>query len=134
MEINYIAIIIASLIVFFVGMLWYSEILFGGLWIKEMGISLKDAKKEQSGMRKMLVIQFITTVATTYILAYLLVMLQITEMRPALQLAFWIWFGFLAMPGITAMLWDKRSLTLTLINQSHFLLNLIIATLVLVSM
>lgn len=133
MEINYIAIIVASVIVFFVGMLWYSEWLFGALWMKEMGMSKKDAKKEKDGMGKLLIIQFATTLVMTYVLASLLVMLQITDTRPALKVAFCIRLGFMAMPGITAMLWDKKSMTLTLINQSHFLVNLLISALVLIS-
>jgi hypothetical protein len=42
-EVNWLALIVASLAGFMLGALWYSPVLFSKLWQKEVGLSDKDA-------------------------------------------------------------------------------------------
>ncbi len=44
MEINYLAVIVAGLAAWAVGSLWYSPVLFGKTWQKEVGLSDDDIK------------------------------------------------------------------------------------------
>jgi hypothetical protein len=42
MEINYLAVLIAAFVTMIIGALWYSPVLFGNAWMKEMGFTKED--------------------------------------------------------------------------------------------
>jgi hypothetical protein len=44
-NINYLAVIVAAIAAFALGALWYSPILFGKIWQKEIGFTDKDLQK-----------------------------------------------------------------------------------------
>jgi len=44
-SINYLAVFVAAIAVFGLGSLWYTPILFGNVWLKEVGITEDDAAK-----------------------------------------------------------------------------------------
>jgi hypothetical protein len=48
-KLNYLAILAAAASMFLVGGLWYSPVLFGKAWQREVGLSDEELKKRQSG-------------------------------------------------------------------------------------
>lgn len=48
-DINYLAVIVAALVSFGLGALWYSPVLFGKLWQNEVGLSDEQLKEGGSG-------------------------------------------------------------------------------------
>lgn len=44
-EVNYLAVLIATIVTMILGFLWYSPVLFGNAWVKEMGLK----REEMSG-------------------------------------------------------------------------------------
>lgn len=44
-SINYLAVLVSSAVFFGIGSLWYTPILFGNIWLKEVGITPDDAAK-----------------------------------------------------------------------------------------
>jgi Protein of unknown function (DUF1761) len=46
MEMNWMALIVAALSTLAVGMIWYSDAVFGKIWIKEAGLNREEMKKD----------------------------------------------------------------------------------------
>ena len=68
MEVNYLAILVATIAAAVLGMVWYSPALFGKAWMKLVGMSQKDleAAKKQ-GMAKNMAINFVATFVMAWV-------------------------------------------------------------------
>jgi hypothetical protein len=104
MSINYLAVFIATIAQFIIGAIWYMP-LFGKLWGKIHGMESLTPEQQsmmQKGMWPLLVVQFITTLVTTIVLA-----IFITDL-PALwsvyALAGFLWIGFVVPTQVGAVL------------------------------
>jgi hypothetical protein len=94
MELNYTAIIVATIAQFIFGAIWYTPI-FGKTWGKIHGfdqVALDKQKEMMKEMGKLLVTQFILTLVTTVVFALLLT--RISPDWNIYWLAFLFWLGF----------------------------------------
>jgi len=104
MELNYTAIIVATIAQFIFGAIWYTPI-FGKIWGKIHGFDQVPAEKQKEmmkGMWKFLVMQFIFTLLTTVVFAYLLT--GFTSDWNIYKLAFLYWLGFMLPTQVAAVI------------------------------
>lgn len=110
MNINYSAVLVATIADFVVGAIWYMP-LFGNLWGKIHGfdaLSKKDQQEARKGMAPMLVVQLVITFITALILA------KLHNLIPAYSiysLAVVVWGGFVVPTQIAAIIFggtDKK--------------------------
>ncbi len=105
MDLNYVAIIVASLAQFAFGAVWYTPV-FGKLWGKIHGFD-KVSKAEQQKMTKsmglLLAVQFVVTMVTTIVLAMLLPN-SVRDSNAAYGLASLLWLGFIVPTQVSAVL------------------------------
>lgn len=118
------SIIIASVLSFVVGMLWYSPALFGKTWAKLAGVSMSKAK--QKGMGQSMLIGFISTLVLAYVFQGLMGMLSYTGAAMGATLGFWLWLGFLAPSLIGGVLWEGKPWGLYFLNSAYWLVNLLV--------
>ena len=74
LEINYLAVVVASLVSFVIGMVWYTPLTFGNVWMKEEGLKEGDVSKKAQ-VRGFL-ISFITAIIQAFGIAILINLLQ----------------------------------------------------------
>lgn len=104
MQVNFLAILVASLLQFVFGAVWYSA-LFGKLWGKVHGFDKLSKDVQQTMMKEMApyyLVQFLITIVTTVVLALFLVVLP-QEWNPY-GMAFFFWLGFVVPTLISAAL------------------------------
>ena len=104
MTINYIAILVASVVQFIIGAIWYTPV-FGKLWGKIHGFDMHNPEVQKDMQKKMLpllVVQFITTIVTTIVLAIFIAFLPTSWNVYALAGFFWI--GFVIPTQVSAVL------------------------------
>jgi hypothetical protein len=134
MEINYLSILVATVAAFMVGWLWYGP-LFGKPWMALMGISPDhmNSPEMRGQMWKVLVGGFVVTLVLVYVLANLMIVVGATDagIGTALVFGFWMWLGFIATIMFNSVLYERRPLKLYIINASHYLVAVLVATLVL---
>ena len=110
MEINYFAVVLATIAQFAVGFVWYMPI-FGKVWGEMHGFDKLDKKTQkemQSQMGPYYAGQLLITVLTTIVLAKLLLLLP--NYSPY-ALAFMSWVGFVVPTQVSAVLFggtDKQ--------------------------
>ena len=66
-------------------------------------------------------VAFLGSAMAAYVLYSLLILLQISEIMPALALAFVVWTGFTATTSLGIVLWEQRALSQYVINTLYWL-------------
>lgn len=95
MQLNYTAIIVATIMQFIFGAIWYMPV-FGKIWGKIHGFDQVSPDKQKEMMKdmwKLLVVQFMLTFVTTVVFAFLLPRFSFD--MSVYALAFFIWLGFM---------------------------------------
>ncbi len=132
-EINYVAVVVAALIPMLIGSLWYSKMLFGGIWLKEMGWSDKVMEEKKKKAGKSYAGSLVASLVTAYVLAHLLNLLGASDIKMAFQAAGWLWLGLTAAPALSSALFEDRSLKSYAIHASYNLATLLAMAAILVS-
>lgn len=132
-EVNYLAVIGAAVATFILGMLWYSPLMFGNIWLKLMGFTSAQMKAgKKKGMGKTMAIAFISTLVWAYVLDQFLKIAGAVTVQDGLQVGFLIWLGFIATTLLGSILWEGKPVKLYLINVAHQLTAISIASIILV--
>jgi len=127
MGVNYLAVLVASVVGFVIGMLWYSPLLFGKMWVKLMGFSNKDMKKaKEKGMGKTMLVMFVSILVMSYVLSYFLGALNVSDAIGGAFVGFMAWIGFLATSMLGNVLWGGKPFSLYLIDVLHYLVVIVV--------
>lgn len=117
--INWIAVLVVSIIAFFFGFLWYG-FLFMKQWSKATGV--KDSKNPVRSM----FIGFIITLISVYVLAVLIVNTGSTTITGGMLIGFLIWLGCSLSSTIGPIIWENKSMSLFWIASPYELISLLI--------
>ncbi len=103
MEVNLVAVLVATIAMFAAGAVWYTAV-FGKLWAKIHGFD-KLSKKEQDAMAKTMGptygAQLVVTFVSAFVLASLIALLP--DQSPY-YIAFLVWIGFAVPSDVSAQL------------------------------
>jgi hypothetical protein len=126
--INYIAILVATVVNFFVGFVWYS-VLFKNPWAKEMGMPT-DAQPPAGAMVRGLVMGFIGNFLMAYVFSHNNAgMDKMSMMGNIMSAAGFTWLGFYLPVDLNTVAWEGKSWKLFAINTGyHFTIVLVAAT------
>jgi hypothetical protein len=122
--INFLAIVVASLVSFGIGSLWYSPFLFGKEWMEGRKIS-PDSTKTTSVLRSY-IIQFILTLFTFTFIAFVISISQARTSTDGAFIGLLGWLGFVIPLSVSGLLWKKETFTLFLIDAVNHLVILTI--------
>lgn len=137
-SINYLAVILAAVANMAVGMIWYGP-LFGRQWMTLMSLTPESMKEMKNKMTPAKAIA--GGLVTAFIMAYVLAHDAFVwgaffgeAVNPAvfaLQLAFWIWLGYVATVQVGAVLWEGKPWKLFFLNAAYSLVSLMAMALIL---
>ncbi len=124
-KIHYPAVIVAGLIQFFVGWLWYGMI-FMNQWIEATGIS-PDAGQSMSGgqMAVMYVGSLVSFLVTYYIMAHFVSYTKSITAKQGMQTGFWLWLGFVATVLSVNVIYTMKPISLLLIDGGYWLVSML---------
>jgi hypothetical protein len=130
-EINYIAVLLATLSSMVVGSIWYTPRVFGNYWMKQSGVT-------PSGNARDAVAPIIVTLVVSFITAWVLAGAAFIAhsfyggsfLVNTLITAAVLWAGFTAARFITHDAFDKRPAGLTVLNIAHELVTVLIMALI----
>ncbi|MBS3071992.1 DUF1761 domain-containing protein [Candidatus Pacearchaeota archaeon] len=131
-DVNYLAVVVAGLVSFVIGGLWYSPLIFGNIWMKESGINKSQVdKSKKKGMTASYIITLVSALVMAYVLANFVKYVAISSAIDALELGFCVWLGFIATVGLGSILWEGKSFRLYAINMGYYLISLILMSVIL---
>jgi hypothetical protein len=124
-KINYWAMLVAAVAAFMFSSLYYS--LLGNLWRAVDPVATAGIKPSPATA----VTEFVRTLVITFVLARLITLLQGHDLKSAVQLALWLWFGFSAMMWVGAIMWEKTPWQVAAIHSGDWLIKTVLISTIL---
>lgn len=125
--INWVAVVVAAVASFVIGMVWYSPMLFGNTWMKLSGV---DPKKTKGDKKKMMLASMlggaVTALVTSSVMAHFIDYTGATTAVAGAVTAFWAWLGFVATVQAGSILWEGKPTKLFLLNTAQSLASLVV--------
>ena len=120
MKIKYAAVIVATLVHYILGGLWYSPLLFGNKFLQLINWSPEQIRQVESQSHvKELAIAFVMSLILVYILAHFIQYTKATSAIEGIQTAFWLWLGFIVTTQAPTVIFEGRSFGLFIINVAY---------------
>ena len=129
-DINYLAVLVAGVVIFMLGGLWYSPVLFAKKWSELQGRGAEDMSGG-GNMAAMYLQVFICGLLTAWALAILIEFLPVFGMTHAIKLAVLCWLGFTAATSYGTSLFSMKPKALWLIDAGFNLVSFVIAAVIL---
>ncbi|CAN5369984.1 DUF1761 domain-containing protein [soil metagenome] len=123
-NLNYLAIVAATLVNVILGSWWYSPAGFGKKWSKITGVNMMKSPKEET--RKAIIIVFFSSIIQAVVLAVVLRSLGATHFTDGIIAGVVLWLGFVAATSIGDDLYSRRGWKFWWLNSSFFLIVMII--------
>lgn len=127
--VNYLAVILAAIAGMCIGFIWYGPVLFGRVWMKEMGYTDKSLAKAKKNMGGMYALSLLGSLFMAYILSHVITFSMsyfgYAPVPTGLTTAFWMWLGFVAPVQMTEVLFGGKSWQLYKINTFYQLTSLL---------
>ena len=102
---NYTALLVAAVVSFIIGMLWYSPVLFGNLYMKTM----PHHDGNRKGMAMMMVMEFIFGLIQAYALWRILNAVGAATIDEAFMAVAVLWVGFTVINAWSVQMWENRN-------------------------
>lgn len=119
-EVNYLAVAIATLSSMVVGAVWYLPAIFGKGWMK---LTKVDPAKAPTNPAKIYGLTLLASFLTAYVLSHATFLAnQViggSYLSSAVSTAFWLWLGFTLSRLLVHDLFENRPTKLTLLNAGH---------------
>jgi len=115
-DVNWLAVLAATVVAFLLGGLWYSKALFGSTWMQEVGLT--EEAVNNSNMVKTfggtIVLQLIAAIAMSALLG------PDSNWLAGLHTGLWVGLFWIATAYGVTYLFEQRSLRLFLINAGYY--------------
>lgn len=116
--VNYIALLVASVVGYIIPMIWYAPPLFGKQWMKYAGI--KEMKMSPSVM----LFGFIITILFNFAIAWVVSLANVTTFINGMGVGALLWLGFIATSQLDGILYAKGPLALYWITSIQYLISM----------
>ena len=139
--VNYLAVLVAAIVIFILGGLWYSPVLFVKKWVALQGKTEEQMRAEaaSANMPLLYTSAFVTALITSWVMAHLLGHFAAAVDPSVMQLnaahgamfGFVCWLGFAAPTSYATAIFSGPPKQLWLINSSYNLVSFMLAGLIL---
>lgn len=123
---NYWPIVVAAFAAFVMSSLYYSPPLLGNVWR-----AVEPAAKNITFSPWKLLVEIPRTFGVVFVMGRLLTMLGANDVRSAVKLALWLWFGFSALMWVGAVTWEQNPWQVAAIHSGDWLLKIVLIAVIL---
>jgi len=125
-HVNYIAVLVATIVVFVLGWLWYSPLLFYKPWMRARGIDPAVAMAGAKMPTGKLAIELVRCFVLAYIVAHFVAALGINSWFIAVHFGLLLWIGFPVILLTGSILWDNVPVKVAAIHAGDWLVKLLV--------
>lgn len=130
-QVNYLAVLVGGIVIFTLGGLWYSPMLFARRWTQLMGKSEAELKASSGAMPAMYLQAFLCGLLSAWVLAIILKhFAPITPLRGG-ALGALCWLGFAGATSYAGALFSMKPKALWLIDSGYNLASFVVAGVIL---
>lgn len=106
-HVNYLAVLVAAIVVFILGWLYYSPLLFFKPWMRARGLDPDAAMAGAKMPAGKLVIELVRCLVLAFIIAHLISALGISNWMVGAHLGFLLWIGFPLVLLTGSVIWEN---------------------------
>jgi hypothetical protein len=130
-HVNYLAVLVATIVVFVLGWLWYSPFLFYKPLIRARGLDPAAAMAAGKMPAGKLVIEFVRCFVLAFVIAHLVGALDISNWFTAAHLGLLLWIGFPVVILTGAVLWENMPVKVAAIHAGDWLVKMLVIPIIL---
>jgi len=129
LEVNYLAVLVAGLVIFLLGGLWYSPAVFSKRWLALQGRAAEQMQADaaNANMPVMYLSAVICGLLTSWVMALLIAHTHHSGWMNGAHLGAFAWLGFAAPTSYATYLFSIRPKALWLIDSSFNLVSFVLA-------
>jgi hypothetical protein len=122
MIIGFLVALLAAVVSFAIGWLWYSKFMFGKVWMGEMGVTVEPTKEEK---KKMLMKTLPLHLLGDFVKAWILLFLAANLHANQFYFGAFVWLGFMIPVLLSDVLYGKTSWKMFLIHAGYYLVSIL---------
>ena len=130
-QMNWLAVLVATITYFMLGAIWYSKALFGAKWAAAVGMNMNDPDKSK-GMAKMMIGTFVLILITCIGLALLVARMDLSVLPSGFKLGLITGICFATTAVSISFIYESRPTILYFIDCGYHLAGHLIAAIILV--
>ncbi len=121
--INYWAVLVAAIVKFVLGAVWYSPVAFLKPWMAATGVTRESMK---AAMPKAIIADAVGALIMAWVLAHAVYFAGAHSIAQGAGVGFFNWLGFIAVTMLPATIYENRPIRLFRINSTYLLIALVI--------
>ena len=125
-HVSYLPVLVAAVVVFVLGWLWYSPLLFYNPWMRLRGLDPVAAMAGAKMPAGKLVVEFARCLLLAYVIALLVTLLGIHHWTGAVHFGLLLWIGFPVVLLTGSVLWDNIPWKVAAIHAGDWLVKLLV--------
>ena len=130
-HVNYLHVLVAAVVVFVLGWLWYSPLLFFKPWMRLRGMDPVAAMAGAKMPGGKLVVEFARCFILAYVIARFVALLGIASAFGAVHFGLSVWIGFPVIVLTGSVLWENTSWKVAAIHAGDWLVKMLVIPLIL---
>src|SRR6267378_3957863 len=125
-HVNYLPVLVAAVVVFVLGWLWYSPLLFFTPWMRLRGMDPAAAMAGAKMPAGKLLIELVRCVVLAYIIARFVALVDVSSWMGAVQFGLFLWIGFPVILLTGSVLWENIPWRVAAIHAGDWLVKLLV--------
>src|SRR5712692_4168406 len=136
-HVNYLSVLVSGVVIFVLGGLWYSPLLFAKPWTRLMGKTEEEMKaymaspKAKSEMPLMYALAFVSALVTAWVMAIVVKHFGEPSALRGAEVGALCWLGFAATTSYATSMFSMQPKALWLINTGYNLVSFVLAGIIL---
>jgi Protein of unknown function (DUF1761) len=130
-HVNYLAVLVAAVVVFILGWLWYSPLLFYKPWMRARGLDPAAAMAGAKMPVGKLAIELVRCIVLAFIIGHLIVATGVTNWVIALHLGLLLWIGFPVVLLTGSVIWENIPVKVAAIHAGDWLVKMLVISVIL---
>ena len=129
-SVNYLHVLVAAVVVFVLGWLWYSPLLFFKPWMRLRG---QDPVAAMAGAKMpggKLLVELVRCLLLAYVIARFVALLGISSWLMAVHFGFMVWIGFPVIILTGSVLWENTPWKVAAIHAGDWLVKLLVISVI----
>jgi len=131
--VNFLAVVVAAIVAFLLGALWYSPLLFAKQWAALHGYTPEKLKAMQAQSKRAYTVSFVCQLVIAFAMALLITITHIVALFAGIKLALVCWVGFAASTGLMAQVYSDKPFKAFLLDAGYQLVYFLAMGLILVA-
>ncbi|HET7790708.1 MAG TPA: DUF1761 domain-containing protein [Gemmatimonadales bacterium] len=133
-HVNLLAVLVATVVVFLLGWLWYSPLLFFKPWMRLRGLDPAAAMQGQKMPVGKLAVELVRCFVLSYLMARFLALLGVAGVMGGVHFGVLAWIAFPVILLTGSVLWDAVKWQVAAIHAGDWLVKMLVIPIIVVTM